>query len=166
MRVLGGGGLFGTEPCAEGIFGEDFGADLGAEGFWGPRPGSEEFWGGLFGAGLGAEGFLGGPPRHHPQVHPRQLLQALPRARVPRPQRPRLHPNRQGTQGGALRASLAPSPAPGIPPDPFPFFFGVSPPLQELGNSLDKCKNNENVQQILTNATIMVVSVTASTTQG
>ncbi|XP_039584171.1 U4/U6 small nuclear ribonucleoprotein Prp31-like, partial [Passer montanus] len=36
----------------------------------------------------------------------------------------------------------------------------------ELGNSLDKCKNNENVQQILTNATIMVVSVTASTTQG
>lgn len=38
--------------------------------------------------------------------------------------------------------------------------------LQELGNSLDKCKNNENLQQILTNATIMVVSVTASTTQG
>lgn len=37
---------------------------------------------------------------------------------------------------------------------------------QELGNSLDKCKNNENLQQILTNATIMVVSVTASTTQG
>ncbi|XP_026544528.1 U4/U6 small nuclear ribonucleoprotein Prp31-like [Notechis scutatus] len=35
-----------------------------------------------------------------------------------------------------------------------------------LGNSLDKCKNNENLQQILTNATIMVVSVTASTTQG
>lgn len=44
------------------------------------------------------------------------------------------------------------------PPDP------LNP--QELGNSLDKCKNNENVQQILTNATIMVVSVTASTTQG
>lgn len=43
-----------------------------------------------------------------------------------------------------------------------------SPPPhpQELGNSLDKCKNNENLQQILTNATIMVVSVTASTTQG
>ncbi|XP_014749330.1 PREDICTED: U4/U6 small nuclear ribonucleoprotein Prp31, partial [Sturnus vulgaris] len=40
------------------------------------------------------------------------------------------------------------------------------PIVQELGNSLDKCKNNENVQQILTNATIMVVSVTASTTQG
>lgn len=39
-------------------------------------------------------------------------------------------------------------------------------PPQELGNSLDKCKNNENLQQILTNATIMVVSVTASTTQG
>lgn len=37
---------------------------------------------------------------------------------------------------------------------------------QELGNSLDKCKGNENLQQILTNATIMVVSVTASTTQG
>ncbi|KAK9395525.1 U4/U6 small nuclear ribonucleoprotein Prp31 [Crotalus adamanteus] len=36
---------------------------------------------------------------------------------------------------------------------------------QELGNSLDKCKNNENLQQVLTNATI-VVSVTASTTQG
>lgn len=40
------------------------------------------------------------------------------------------------------------------------------PHPQELGNSLDKCKNNENLQQILTNATIMVVSVTASTTQG
>ncbi|MGH0173939.1 UNVERIFIED_CONTAM: hypothetical protein FKN15_066466 [Acipenser sinensis] len=38
--------------------------------------------------------------------------------------------------------------------------------VQELGNNLDKCKNNENLQQILTNATIMVVSVTASTTQG
>ncbi|XP_063798916.1 U4/U6 small nuclear ribonucleoprotein Prp31 isoform X1 [Pseudophryne corroboree] len=38
--------------------------------------------------------------------------------------------------------------------------------VKELGNSLDKCKNNENLQQILTNATIMVVSVTASTTQG
>lgn len=37
---------------------------------------------------------------------------------------------------------------------------------QELGNNLDKCKNNETLQQILTNATIMVVSVTASTTQG
>ncbi|KAG7250208.1 hypothetical protein CRUP_025412, partial [Coryphaenoides rupestris] len=38
--------------------------------------------------------------------------------------------------------------------------------VKELGNNLDKCKNNENLQQILTNATIMVVSVTASTTQG
>ncbi len=37
---------------------------------------------------------------------------------------------------------------------------------QELGNNLEKCKNNETLQQILTNATIMVVSVTASTTQG
>ncbi|KAB1275008.1 U4/U6 small nuclear ribonucleoprotein Prp31 [Camelus dromedarius] len=42
----------------------------------------------------------------------------------------------------------------------------LPPRPQELGNSLDKCKNNENLQQILTNATIMVVSVTASTTQG
>lgn len=51
----------------------------------------------------------------------------------------------------------------------FPSLHAVPPlPLrpQELGNSLDKCKNNENLQQILTNATIMVVSVTASTTQG
>ncbi|XP_039597520.1 U4/U6 small nuclear ribonucleoprotein Prp31 [Polypterus senegalus] len=38
--------------------------------------------------------------------------------------------------------------------------------VKELGNNLDKCKNNLNLQQILTNATIMVVSVTASTTQG
>uniref|UniRef100_A0A667XZX9 U4/U6 small nuclear ribonucleoprotein Prp31 n=1 Tax=Myripristis murdjan TaxID=586833 RepID=A0A667XZX9_9TELE len=38
--------------------------------------------------------------------------------------------------------------------------------VKELGNNLDKCKNNETLQQILTNATIMVVSVTASTTQG
>jgi len=37
---------------------------------------------------------------------------------------------------------------------------------KELGNNLEKCKNNETLQQILTNATIMVVSVTASTTQG
>lgn len=51
----------------------------------------------------------------------------------------------------------------------FPSLRAIPPlPLrpQELGNSLDKCKNNENLQQILTNATIMVVSVTASTTQG
>uniref|UniRef100_A0A4W6D2U4 U4/U6 small nuclear ribonucleoprotein Prp31 n=1 Tax=Lates calcarifer TaxID=8187 RepID=A0A4W6D2U4_LATCA len=38
--------------------------------------------------------------------------------------------------------------------------------VKELGNNLEKCKNNETLQQILTNATIMVVSVTASTTQG
>ena len=38
--------------------------------------------------------------------------------------------------------------------------------VKELGNSLDKVKNNENLQQFLTQATIMVVSVTASTTQG
>ncbi|KAK2855398.1 hypothetical protein Q7C36_007267 [Tachysurus vachellii] len=38
--------------------------------------------------------------------------------------------------------------------------------VKELGNNLDKCKTNETLQQILTNATIMVVSVTASTTQG
>jgi len=37
---------------------------------------------------------------------------------------------------------------------------------QELGNTIDKSKNNEVLQQILTPATIMVVSVTASTTQG
>lgn len=44
---------------------------------------------------------------------------------------------------------------------PAPFMIS-----QELGNNLEKCKNNETLQQILTNATIMVVSVTASTTQG
>lgn len=38
--------------------------------------------------------------------------------------------------------------------------------VKELGNNLERCKNNETLQQILTNATIMVVSVTASTTQG
>uniref|UniRef100_A0A3B4ADH9 NOSIC domain-containing protein n=1 Tax=Periophthalmus magnuspinnatus TaxID=409849 RepID=A0A3B4ADH9_9GOBI len=37
--------------------------------------------------------------------------------------------------------------------------------VKELGNNLEKCKNNVILQQILTNATIMVVSVTASTTQ-
>lgn len=68
--------------------------------------------------------------------------------------------------GGGLLGLPSPPPQPrGSHLTPSPF-FGVSPPLQELGNSLDKCKNNENVQQILTNATIMVVSVTASTTQG
>lgn len=38
--------------------------------------------------------------------------------------------------------------------------------VRELGNDLEKAKNNEILQQILTPATIMVVSVTASTTQG
>lgn len=38
--------------------------------------------------------------------------------------------------------------------------------VKELGNDLDQAKNNESLQQFLTQATIMVVSVTASTTQG
>lgn len=38
--------------------------------------------------------------------------------------------------------------------------------VKELGNDLDGAKNNEKLQQILTQATIMIVSVTASTTQG
>lgn len=38
--------------------------------------------------------------------------------------------------------------------------------VRELGNDLDRAKNNETLQQFLTQATIMVVSVTASTTQG
>ncbi|CAH1170424.1 unnamed protein product [Phaedon cochleariae] len=38
--------------------------------------------------------------------------------------------------------------------------------VKELGNDLDQAKNNEVLQQFLTQATIMVVSVTASTTQG
>lgn len=39
--------------------------------------------------------------------------------------------------------------------------------VKNLGNSiLENSKNNENLQEILTPATIMVVSVTASTTQG
>lgn len=38
--------------------------------------------------------------------------------------------------------------------------------VKELGNSIDKSKNNEVLQEILRPATIMVVSVTASTTQG
>lgn len=38
--------------------------------------------------------------------------------------------------------------------------------VKELGNTLEKAKNNETLQQFLTPATIMVVSVTASTTQG
>lgn len=38
--------------------------------------------------------------------------------------------------------------------------------VRELGNDLDQAKNNEQLQQILTQATIMIVSVTASTTLG
>nr|CAB3265186.1 U4/U6 small nuclear ribonucleoprotein Prp31 [Phallusia mammillata] len=38
--------------------------------------------------------------------------------------------------------------------------------IKELGNDLEKYKNNEALQQVISNATIMVVSVTASTTQG
>ncbi|KXJ71059.1 U4/U6 small nuclear ribonucleoprotein Prp31 [Aedes albopictus] len=38
--------------------------------------------------------------------------------------------------------------------------------VKELGNDLDQAKNNERLQEILTQATIMIVSVTASTTQG
>ncbi len=38
--------------------------------------------------------------------------------------------------------------------------------VRELGNDLYQAKNNEKLQQFLTQATIMVVSVTASTTQG
>jgi len=37
---------------------------------------------------------------------------------------------------------------------------------KELGNELENVKNNENLLQFLTQATVMVVSVTASTTQG
>uniref|UniRef100_A0A8C4NGE1 U4/U6 small nuclear ribonucleoprotein Prp31 n=1 Tax=Eptatretus burgeri TaxID=7764 RepID=A0A8C4NGE1_EPTBU len=38
--------------------------------------------------------------------------------------------------------------------------------VKELGNQLERCKSSEVLQQVLTHATIMVVSVTASTTQG
>lgn len=38
--------------------------------------------------------------------------------------------------------------------------------VKQLGNDLESAKNNERLQQSLTQATIMVVSVTASTTQG
>lgn len=38
--------------------------------------------------------------------------------------------------------------------------------VKELSNDLEQIKNNEKLQQILTQATIMIVSVTASTTQG
>lgn len=37
---------------------------------------------------------------------------------------------------------------------------------RELGNDLERVKNNEKLGTFLTQATIMVVSVTASTTQG
>ena len=37
---------------------------------------------------------------------------------------------------------------------------------KELGNQLESVKNNDTIAQYLTQATIMVVSVTASTTQG
>lgn len=38
--------------------------------------------------------------------------------------------------------------------------------VRELGNDVEQAKNNEVLQKILTQATIMIVSVTASTTQG
>lgn len=38
--------------------------------------------------------------------------------------------------------------------------------VKALGNDLDEAKNNQTLTEILTSATIMVVSVTASTTQG
>lgn len=38
--------------------------------------------------------------------------------------------------------------------------------VRELGNDLDQAKNNETLSKTLTQATIMIVSVTASTTQG
>jgi U4/U6 small nuclear ribonucleoprotein PRP31 len=38
--------------------------------------------------------------------------------------------------------------------------------VKELGNDLDRAKNNEILQKFLTQATIMIVSVTASTTIG
>lgn len=38
--------------------------------------------------------------------------------------------------------------------------------VKELGNTLEQSKNNEVLPTFLTQATIMVVSVTASTTQG
>ena len=38
--------------------------------------------------------------------------------------------------------------------------------VRELGNEVNKAKNNERLLQVLTTATIMIVSVSASTTQG
>ena len=38
--------------------------------------------------------------------------------------------------------------------------------VRELGNHVERAKNNEVLQKFLTTATIMVVSVSASTTQG
>ena len=49
---------------------------------------------------------------------------------------------------------------------PFNMFAVLSLFLQELGNTLDNTKTNEQLQAILTNAVIMVVSVSAFTTQG
>ena len=48
----------------------------------------------------------------------------------------------------------------------FIYSFIIYALFQELGNQLEKTKNNERLQEILTNAVIMVVSVSASTTQG
>ncbi|XP_075590937.1 pre-mRNA processing factor 31 isoform X2 [Dermatophagoides farinae] len=47
-------------------------------------------------------------------------------------------------------------------PNPMDYLMTV----KELANNLEKVKNNEKLQEFLTQATIMVVSVTASTTQG
>lgn len=38
--------------------------------------------------------------------------------------------------------------------------------VRVLGNQVENAKNNEQLQQFLTTATIMIVSVSASTTQG
>jgi U4/U6 small nuclear ribonucleoprotein PRP31 len=38
--------------------------------------------------------------------------------------------------------------------------------VRELGNNVEKAKNNERLQEFLTTATIMIVSVSGSTTQG
>lgn len=47
-----------------------------------------------------------------------------------------------------------------------PTAFEYLKTVKELGNDLSKAKNNEFLQEFLTNAVIMVVSVSASTTQG
>lgn len=55
----------------------------------------------------------------------------------------------------------------------FPELESLVPPAMDyvrtvriLGNRVEKAKNNEEIQQFLTTATIMIVSVSASTTQG